>query len=69
MPDDDVACCDARGHITVNGKPLDEPYLFPGDAPSGVRFKVTVPRGICGLRGIAGESHLIRGTSARLRCG
>lgn len=51
LPGDDVACCDARGRITVDGKPLDEPYLFPGDAASEVRFKVTVPRGDLWLMG------------------
>ncbi|WP_084704057.1 signal peptidase I [Phaeacidiphilus oryzae] len=24
---DTVACCDAHGRVTVNGKPIDEPYL------------------------------------------
>lgn len=42
---DDVACCDARGRITVNGTPLDEPYVNPGNAPSEIRFEVKVPRG------------------------
>ncbi|MGH3159223.1 MAG: signal peptidase I [Streptosporangiaceae bacterium] len=51
LPGDHVACCDARGRITVNGKPLNELYLFPGDAPSEVRFKVTVPSGTLWLMG------------------
>ncbi len=51
LPGDHVACCDARGRITVNGKPLDELYLYPGDAPSEVRFKVTVPKGHLWLLG------------------
>ena len=38
-------CCDDGGHITVNGKPLDEPYIYPGDEPSGEKFSVTVPKG------------------------
>jgi signal peptidase I len=42
---DIVQCCDATGHVTVNGHPLDEPYLHPGNAPSRIRFKVQVPRG------------------------
>ncbi|MDQ1650397.1 MAG: signal peptidase, partial [Frankiaceae bacterium] len=25
---DTVACCDAQGRVTVNGVPLDEPYIF-----------------------------------------
>ncbi len=41
---DKVACCDA-GRITVNGVPLDEPYLHPGDDPSGETFSATVPDG------------------------
>jgi signal peptidase I len=41
---DKVACCDDDGRITVNGKPLDEPYVYPGDEPSGERFSITVPK-------------------------
>ena len=51
LPGDHVACCDARGRITVNGQPLDETYLYPGDSPSEVRFKVTVPKGHLWLLG------------------
>ncbi|MFJ3926987.1 signal peptidase I [Streptomyces sp. NPDC090022] len=40
---DTVACCDAQGRVTVNGTPLDEPYVNPGDAPSEIRFEVRVP--------------------------
>ncbi|WP_223291204.1 signal peptidase I [Streptomyces avicenniae] len=42
---DTVVCCDSSGRITVNGAPLDEPYLHPGDAPSQITFEVTVPQG------------------------
>ncbi|WP_265296249.1 signal peptidase I [Streptomyces sp. SHP 1-2] len=42
---DHVRCCDERGRITVNGVPLDEDYLYPGDAPSRTPFDVTVPEG------------------------
>jgi signal peptidase I len=45
LPDDHVVCCDARGRITVNGTPLDEPYLAPGEAPSTDPFDVRVPAG------------------------
>lgn len=45
IPGDLVACCDAAGRVFVNGKPLDEPYLFPGDAPSEQKFEVVVPAG------------------------
>ncbi len=40
---DEIACCDDN-HLTVNGTPLDEPYLFPGDQASGETFSVTVPK-------------------------
>jgi signal peptidase I len=49
---DHVACCNARGLITVNGVALDEhSYLYPGNqsssAPPGEpsRFSITVPPG------------------------
>jgi signal peptidase I len=42
---DTVACCDAEGRVTVNGVPLDEPYLYPGNSPSEIEFEVTVPEG------------------------
>ncbi|GAA2397985.1 hypothetical protein GCM10010420_25120 [Streptomyces glaucosporus] len=40
---DTVECCDDSGRVTVNGTPLNEPYLHPGNAPSQMRFKVKVP--------------------------
>jgi signal peptidase I len=46
LPGDRVACCDAQGRVTVNGVPLSEqPYLYPGDAPSESRFNIVVPSG------------------------
>jgi signal peptidase I len=42
---DRVSCCDARGRIEVNGNPLHEPYVYPGDKPSNVRFDIRVPEG------------------------
>ncbi|MEY9847127.1 signal peptidase I [Streptacidiphilus sp. BW17] len=45
VPGDTVVCCDGTGRITVNGKPIDEPYLYPGNPPSRIPFKVTVPPG------------------------
>jgi signal peptidase I len=42
---DHVVCCDAQGHVTVNGHPLTEPYLYPGARPSETNFDVTVPKG------------------------
>jgi signal peptidase I len=46
VPGDHVACCDARGRVTVNGVPLNEKsYLYPGNPPSTSSFHVTVPPG------------------------
>ena len=45
IPGDKVACCDATGRVTVNGVPLDEPYIYPGDVPSTIPFDVEVPPG------------------------
>ncbi|WP_435058680.1 signal peptidase I [Streptomyces sp. bgisy060] len=46
---DTVACCDPDGRLTVNGEPVDEPYLRPGPGgrtvASGQAFSVTVPSG------------------------
>ena len=55
LPGDKVACCDEQGRITVNGRPVDEPYVIensPLEAPpnprqcSSRRFEeVTIPAG------------------------
>jgi signal peptidase I len=45
LPGDHVVCCDSNKRLTVNGVPLNEPYLYPGDAPSEESFKITVPPG------------------------
>ena len=46
LPGDHVACCDVEGRVTVNGVPLNEQsYLYPGVAPSQIRFNVKVPPG------------------------
>ena len=42
---DTVRCCDENGRIVVNGVPINEPYLHPGDQPSQREFSVTVPEG------------------------
>jgi signal peptidase I len=42
---DHVVCCDSSGRITVNGVPLDEPYIYPGAKPSDQPFDVTVAKG------------------------
>ncbi|MFI9051275.1 signal peptidase I [Streptomyces sp. NPDC053427] len=42
---DRIACCSKQGRLTVNGKPVEEPYL-QGDGPaSPIGFKATVPNG------------------------
>jgi signal peptidase I len=51
LPGDRVACCDSSGHVTVNGKPLDEPYLYPGDRPSMTAFSATLGRGMIWVMG------------------
>ncbi|MET9321856.1 signal peptidase I [Streptomyces sp. NPDC003038] len=48
---DDVVCCDAGGRIEVNGVPLAEPYLYPGDTPSKVPFRIVVPLGTLWVMG------------------
>ncbi|MFE0606406.1 signal peptidase I [Streptomyces sp. NPDC058892] len=48
---DDVVCCDAAGRVSVNGVPLDEPNLYPGDAPSKVPFRIVVPLGTLWVMG------------------
>jgi signal peptidase I len=45
VPGDTVECCDPQGRLMVNGVPVDEPYVAPGNAPSRQTFKVTVPAG------------------------
>jgi signal peptidase I len=50
LPGDHVVCCDDRGRITVNGKALDESYLYQdgsgrADAPSEDTFDIVVPPG------------------------
>lgn len=42
---DTVKCCGKDGRVTVNGVPLDEPYLYPGNPPSLIKFEVKVPQG------------------------
>ena len=41
----DVVESDGTGKIKVNGVEITEPYLYPGNNPSEVPFKVTVPAG------------------------
>ena len=44
LPGDRVVCCES-GQLTVNGVPLGEPYVMPGDAASNQPFDVLVPTG------------------------
>jgi len=48
LPGDTVICCNDFGQITVNGVPLEEPYIdLPPDITKATRddFEVTVPEG------------------------
>src|ERR1700728_1697240 len=46
VPGDHVVCCNAVGQVTVNGVALSEKsYIYPGAAPSQIRFNITVPPG------------------------
>lgn len=58
---DRVTCCDERGRIKVNGRPVDEGYLHPGDAPSDVGFDVVVPEGKVWVMG----DHRARSSDSR----
>lgn len=40
---DRVVCCDADNRLTVNGAPIEEPYVYPGDAASAIAFDIQVP--------------------------
>lgn len=42
---DTVTCCDSQGRLTVNGKPLREPYLKNEGPASPTEFTAKVPRG------------------------
>ncbi|MFJ8685294.1 signal peptidase I [Micromonospora wenchangensis] len=46
---DHVVCCDAQDRLTINGKSLDEPYVYSAngqqDKPADQEFDITVPAG------------------------
>jgi len=42
---DTVACCDKQGRMTVDGRPVDEPYLVGSGPASLTPFRTTVPEG------------------------
>ncbi|MEY3454194.1 MAG: hypothetical protein RLZZ147_319 [Actinomycetota bacterium] len=48
---DNVICCDASGKIQVNGESINEPYIYPGDKPSEIKFNVDVPKGFIFVMG------------------
>ncbi|MFV0127541.1 signal peptidase I [Streptomyces sp. HMX112] len=48
---DRVKCCGRDGRVEVNGVPVDETYLHPGDAPSRVPFDIVVPPGTLWVMG------------------
>lgn len=45
LPGDRVRCCAPDGRLEINGTPVDEPYLKPGQKPSITPFDVIVPKG------------------------
>ncbi|MFD8598166.1 signal peptidase I [Kitasatospora sp. NPDC059646] len=52
----DTVECKGTGPLTVNGKALNEPYVYPGNTPcsqdgQGGQFKVTVPEGFIWVMG------------------
>ncbi|MFB7498675.1 signal peptidase I [Streptomyces sp. NPDC056161] len=52
----DTVECKNTGPLLVNGKPLNEPYVYPGNTPCSVddqggQFKVTVPKGYLWVMG------------------
>ena len=60
---DTVECCDSRHHLSVNGTPIDETYLYPGNYASGDDFKVTVPKGRLWVMG----DHRVASRDSRAR--
>ncbi len=51
LPGDRVASDGEGGPVTVNGVPIDEPYLRPSSVPSEVPFEVVVPEGAVWVMG------------------
>ena len=45
VPGDRVVCCNTQGQITVNGKALQEHYLYPGSDNRTLPFDIVVPAG------------------------
>jgi signal peptidase I len=40
---DKVECCSKNKKLMINGKEINEPYIFAGNSPSDTNFNVTVP--------------------------
>jgi signal peptidase I len=51
IPGDTVSCDGGGAALILNGSPLHEPYLHPGDAPSTMPFDVRIPAGCLWLLG------------------
>lgn len=67
---DTVECCTEEGQLTVNGVPIDEPYLIEGATASEQEFAVTVPAGTLWVMGdnrpgsADSRAHLTQGDAA-----
>lgn len=48
---DKVKCCTEQGKLTVNGTPLEEPYLLDEFATKDTTFNVAVPKGYLWVMG------------------
>lgn len=55
---DEVACCDEGGRLTVNGKPVEEPYRSGGERASPMDFNAVVPGGRLFVLGDKRDSSL-----------
>jgi len=48
---DTVICCDTAGKLQVNGKSVNEPYVYVNNTPSDSKFNITVPTGYIWVMG------------------
>ncbi|MET7859636.1 signal peptidase I [Streptomyces sp. NPDC005318] len=55
---DTIACCEKNGRLTVNGKPIEEPYLQTKGLASVNNFTADVPQGQLFLLGDARSGSL-----------